>query len=232
MIDSVDEAAGITLEALQLARTIGDEPLLCMRLASYSVMLTEQGAFGEASAALDEAATILDSNPEPQSADLVYWGRGMLAAARMDVPTAIRHLRTGADLVEIVEIFNPELLAALVRALVETGDRAAAASHRIRGAHMPPLSLALGEAIDGLLAPDPEDAVRLLSDATDRLASIPHRPEMGRALIDLARAQARAGIDPSSTLDRAEALFTSIGALAWLPHVVATRVSVLEQTAD
>jgi class 3 adenylate cyclase/tetratricopeptide (TPR) repeat protein len=233
MIDSVDEAASITLEALQLARTIGDEPLLCMRLASHALMLTERGAFDEASAALDEAATILDSNPEPQSADLVYWGRGMLAAAQMDVPTAIRHLRTGAaELVDIVESFNPELLAALARALVETGDRAAAASCRIRGAQMPPLSLALGEVIDGLLAPDPQDAVRLLSDASDRLASIPHRPETGRALIDLARAQARAGIDPTSTLDRAEALFTSIGALAWLPHVGATRASVLEQMAD
>ena len=232
MIDSVDEAAGITLEALQLARTIGDEPLLCMRLASHALMLTERGAFDEASAALDEAATILDSNPEPQSAYLVYWGRGMLAAARMDVPTAIRYLRTGAELVDIVDIFNPELLAALARALVETGDLPPAASRRIRGAQLPPLSLALGEVIDGLLAPDPKDAVRLLSDAYDRLESIPHRPEMGRALIDLARAQARAGIDPSSTLDRADALFTSIGALAWLPHVGATRASVLEQTAD
>lgn len=58
-----------------------------------------------------------------------------------------------------------------------------------------------------------------MTDAVARLEAIPAATEVGRASLDLAGAQARAGIDPTPALARAREVFTSSHALGWLPLV-------------
>ncbi len=86
--------------------------------------------------------------------------------------------------------------------------------------------MALGRVVGGLLATDPAEAVATLTDAVAGLEAIPALPELGRALIDLAAAQARSGIDPAPTFARAREVFTGSQAVGWLPHVDAAEAAL------
>ncbi|MDH4111765.1 MAG: AAA family ATPase [Actinomycetota bacterium] len=227
MSGSIEDAVAVALEAVKLAEQIGDEPLLCMRLAGYGLMLTEAGRTDDAAQALDRASGVLGTNPEPQSESLIRHGRGLLASLCLDPAEAAAQLRAGVD---VVRAFNddtyPELHPPLVRALVELDDREAAAAYRLTARARSPYAIAMGLVVDGILEPDPHSSARILTEAVERLGTFPVWTEQGRALLDLAFAQSRAGDDPGATLDRAHDVFSSHGILGWLPHVEAARATL------
>ena len=81
-----------------------------------------------------------------------------------------------------------------------------------------PYAVATGLAVDGIVAPDPAEGVRLLREASERLEALGVTTDSGLVLLDLARAQIPAGEDPEPTIESARELLTSAGALGWLPR--------------
>jgi class 3 adenylate cyclase/tetratricopeptide (TPR) repeat protein len=217
----LDEAKEMAIECVELAETVGAIPLLTMRLSGLALILVERGETDEARGTLDRASEVLAAEPEPQ-AELFYRDvRGLLASQVGD------HQEVVAQLVPAIEIARryhtdsePQLYPLLVRSLIAIEDRPAAESYRdLNEGARSPFGLMLGLVVEGLLASDPTEAVRLLTDAVRRLEELPSLPELGRALIDLAKAQARAGIDATPTLARAREVFTRSQAVGWLPCV-------------
>jgi tetratricopeptide (TPR) repeat protein len=216
----LDETVTLAREAIELAEAVGDEPLLCMRLSSLGVLLAERGATEEARLIFDRAAALQTADPDPQSEMLLYGGPGLLASQQGDHTEAATQLRSALAIARTLHVdIEPELYPPLVRALLALGDRDGAESYRDLEGAVSPFGIALGLVVDGLLAPAPDEAVALLTDAVERLSDLPAVPEVGRALLDLAEAQSRAGIDPAPTLARAREVFTESQAIGWLPHV-------------
>jgi len=219
----LDETVTLAREAVELAEAVGDEPLLCMRLGSLGFLQTERGATEEARLIFDRAAAHLTADPDPQSEMLLYGGLGLLASQQGDHTEAATQLRSAVAIARTLHVdVEPELYPLLVRALLALGDRDGAESCRDLDGAVSPFGIALGLVVDGLLAPAPDEAVALLTDAVERLSDLPAVPEVGRALLDLAEAQSRAGLDPAPTLARAREVFTESQAIGWLPHVDAT----------
>jgi hypothetical protein len=81
-----------------------------------------------------------------------------------------------------------------------------------------PLTQACAVVADGLLATDPNEAVVLLREASDRLDALGTRVDQARALLDLGRAERRAGEDPRRSFVRARELLVDCGALLHLPE--------------
>ena len=222
------DAKAMAIECVELADAVSARPLLAMRLAGLGCILVERGEIDEARAALDRANEIDAADPEPQAELLLRYARGLLASQLGD------HEEAAAQLVPAIELARrfhadsePQLYPPLLRALLATGDRETAETYRdLQEEGGSPFTTALGLVVDGLLAPDPRDAVRMLTDAVARLEAIPATTEVGRALLDLAGAQTRAGIDPTPALARAREVCTSSQALGWLPLVDAAEATL------
>ncbi len=224
----LDEARDMALEAVELAEAAGDEPVLGMRLAGLGIILAERGETDEALLALERARDV-QIEPEPQAEVLLEIGFGLLATQQGHLDVAITHLRSASDVNGLRLEQRVEVYAPLVRALLALGDLEAAQSYNfLTGRAITPLGKALGRVIDGLLESDPAAAIDALTEAVARLGDIPARPEQGRALLDLAKAQVRCRIDPSPTLAQAREIFTTSQALAWIPHVDALELELAD----
>jgi len=207
---------------------VSARPLLAMRLGGLGCILVERGEIDEARVALDRANEIDADDPEPQAELVLRYARGLLASQLGD------HEEAAAQLVPAIEIARrfhadsePQLYPPLLRALLATGARETAETYRdLRGEGGSPFTTALGLVLGGLLASDPTDAVRMLTDGVAMLEAIPAVTEVGRASLDLAFARARAGEDPAEALARARETFTSSHALGWLPLVDAAETEL------
>ena len=224
----LNDAKAMAIECVELADAVSARPLLAMRLGGLGCILVERGEIDDAREALDRANEIDAEEPEPQAELLLRYARGLLASQLGD------HEEVVAQLVPAIEIARrfhadsePQLYPPLLRALLAAGDRETAETYRdLEGDGGSPFTTAIGRVVDGLLAPDPVDAVRTFNDAVDRLEALPALPELGRALLDLASAHARTGVDPAPTLARAREVFTSSQAIGWLPLVDAAEAEL------
>ena len=115
--------------------------------------------------------------------------------------------------------FVPEVFPDVVRRALETGDRALADRQRALSAHAVfPASRAAGLNIEGLLAEESADQVRLLGDAVDRFGALGMKILQAQALMDLGRAEARLGRDPRSSFEQARDLLIACDAQLYLPE--------------
>ncbi len=225
------EAERLQREALEEARAVGSDPLVGMRLNALSHALMEQGKLDEAGQVLSEATSIARANPEPQNDLPLIEARGVLAALNGDLEESARELMPG---VELARSFHVDAFVEgfehLGRALVELDRREEATSYRdlsLRGTS--PHALAMGMVVDGLVTNDPEESVRLIREGTDGLERLGVRAGLGRALVDLARAEAAAGQDPAATLAEARRVLTDCGAFGWLPDVERAEAGLTER---
>ena len=84
-----------------------------------------------------------------------------------------------------------------------------------------PRTRSFAEVADGLMAQDPNEAVRVLREACPHLEDLGLRIDLGRALLDLGRAERQAGIDARHTFDRAREILVACDVRAFLPEAEA-----------
>ena len=195
----------MTRDAVEHGLSAGDEPLIGLRYMILAEVLGLRGRLDEADGALERANAYLRNHPEPQGEIPRAGIAGELALARGREEEALSHLRRG---VEIASRYNvdqdPQVELALIRLLVHRGELEEAARARdilARGAA--PFSLACIAVADGLLANDPDEALSRLHYAIGRLEALGTRIDLARALLDLGRAERRAGVDPRPSFERA-----------------------------
>ncbi len=73
--------------------------------------------------------------------------------------------------------------------------------------------------IEGLLAPEPAEQVRLLGEAVGLFEELGMKILQAQALMDLGRAEARLGRDPRSSFERARDMLIACDAQLYLPEV-------------
>ena len=217
----LSEAETEQRRAIEMAILEGDEPLRGMRLAQLSVNLLTQGRLDEAEQVHAESVPILEANPEPQSEIFIPLFRGTLALIRRENDEAAEQF-TGA--VELLREFTVDASGAsypnVVRALLRAGRAKEADAFDDLSAHADsPAARANAKLVEGLLATDPRQARRLLSEGVAELDAVGMRVHAARAMVDLARADARAGGDPKGTLDRAREVLLECGARGFLFEV-------------
>jgi class 3 adenylate cyclase/tetratricopeptide (TPR) repeat protein len=215
------EAERYQREAIEEARAVESDVLLGMRLNSLAYALIHQGRLEEATRALEQATTIDEANPEPQNEVGLQLDRGLLAILDGRPEDAARELIAGVEQARAyhVDIFA-EGFAHLVRTLLKLDRRGEAETYRdLTSEGHSPQAVALGLAVDGLLAADPAEGVPLLQQASDRLEALGVATDRGLVLLDLAEAQLRAGEDAGPTIARAREVLESNGAFGWLPRV-------------
>ncbi|MEZ0235816.1 MAG: adenylate/guanylate cyclase domain-containing protein [Actinomycetota bacterium] len=207
-------------EAIEEARAVASEPLLGMRLNGLAHALMQQGRLEEARETLAAAIRIGEANPEAQNEIGLHLDRGILAILDGDLAEAVRVLVAGVEQARAyhVDVFV-EGFAHLVRTLVELDQREKAESYRdLTRDGQSPYAVAVGLAVDGMVATDAAEGVALLREASDRLEALGVATDRGLVLLDLAQAQLRAGEDALPTIAQALDVLTSNGALGWLPR--------------
>jgi hypothetical protein len=221
-LGTLEESERLQREALELAKTVGDEPLRGMRLNALAFVVLFRGRIEEAEAIFLESVPVLHENPEPQSQIFIPQFEGYLALARGDNGSAavsfsamIEQLRR-SNLVQVASEVFPDL----VRALRRAGRGIDAVKYRDLSEHGRwPAARANASLVDGMLADDAADARRFLADGVTVLEDLGLRVDAARAMGDLARAMARVGEDPVPVLDRARNILLECDARAFLFEV-------------
>ncbi len=217
----LEEAEALQREAIELAVQVGDEPLRGMRLTALAAVVLFRGRHEEAEAIHRESIPILDGNPEPQSQIFIPMMEAYLALARGANDEAADSLGT---MVEQLRAFNVESISEaftdLVRALLRAGRSGEAEGYRDLSEHgRSPAARANAALVEGLLAPEPTEARRLLEEGVAALEELGLRIDAARAMVDLGRAMARIGEDPGPVLERAREVLTDCDARAFLFEV-------------
>ncbi len=220
---NLEAAETLTRASLDDAYEAGDQPLAGSRHAELARVLLCRGMAEQAAEELGRARAILDVQPEPQLIPLLRWLEGQLALDAGDEERGVAALWASAEALADTSVdLDPRGNLDLVRLLVHRGDGDGAQRAReVLAAGASPFARALLQVADGLLADDPAEAVRILREAAERLEALGARVDLGIALLDLGRAERRAGEDPAATFERAVALFEECGAARYLPEVEA-----------
>ena len=148
------------------------------------------------------------------------WLEGQLAIDAGDEERGIAKLWASAEALADTSVdLDPRGGLDLVRLLAHRGDAEGARRARdVLAAGGSPHARALLQVADGLLADDPAEAVRILREAAERLEALGTRVDLGIVLLDLGRAERRAGEDPAPIFERARALFVECGAARYVPE--------------
>jgi hypothetical protein len=183
-------------------------------------ILLLRGKLEEAEPLLVEATTYLEGSHEPQITLALNQVFADAARARGRDEEALAHLREGAD---VASRYNVDQAAPvmwdLIRSLLDHGELDEAARAReMLGRGEAPRTRAFAEAADGLMALDPNEAVRLLREACGHLEELGVRIDLARALLDLGRAERQAGIDGRPSFGRARELLVACDAGMFLPQ--------------
>ncbi len=217
----LQESEQLQRQAIELALEGGDEPLRGMRMTGLAFVLLYRGRLEEAQELLRAATPILEANPEPQSWLYVPLLQGTLLLVRRNPEGAAERY---AETVEQLRGFNvetePVAFVDLVRSLLRAGRAAEGEAYRDLSEHgRSPAAKASAKLVEGLLAKDPAEALRLLSEGTGTLERLGKRIDAARAMVDLGRAMTRAGQDPGPTLERAREILLECDARAFLFEV-------------
>jgi class 3 adenylate cyclase/tetratricopeptide (TPR) repeat protein len=207
--------------ALDLARRVGDEPLIGMRLIALATIVLMRGRIDEAIAYRDEAAPILAANPEPQGYHFVPQFDGYLGLARGDRAAVAGRFAEAAEHVRAYSVDTfPEVIPECARAFLLVGDRDRAATYRdLEGSTVSIQSAAHARNVAGLLEPDPARSIDALRAVVAEFERLEMRILAARGMVDLSRAIARAGDDPREVLERARELLGECDARLFLFEV-------------
>jgi len=215
-----DDAETRIRSALEYAVAGGDEPLQGQRLAALAQLELTRGDVEAAVASTRRADEILEGLPEPQVDIYREETKAVLALTAGRDEDTLAHLRAGVRYAEDYSVDgDPQVVLELVRFLARRGGgEEADHARRLLHSSATPLTLACATVADGLLASDPEEAVALLRTAAGRFEQLGTRVDHARALLDLGRAERRAGGDPRSSFERARQIALATGALLYLPE--------------
>jgi hypothetical protein len=175
----------------------------------------------EAEAIHREAIPVLNENPEPQSQMFIPLMDGYIALVRGTPGAAADAFARTIEQIRLVNVEGmPQVFADVVRALLRAGRPAEAESYRdLSEQGRAPAARAYARLVEGMLADEPAEARRLVSEAVTGLESIGMRIDAARAMVDLGRAMARTGEDPREVLQRARDLLIECDARAFLFEV-------------
>jgi class 3 adenylate cyclase/tetratricopeptide (TPR) repeat protein len=219
-LGDLNDAEARTREAIENGAAAGDAPLVGMRHMVLARILLLRGRIDEAAVEAGLSAEILRDKPEPQAEIPLAGVSGFVAQAQGRDDQALEHLRRGADMAsEYTVDADPWLLLELVRLLIRIGDHKEARLYRdVLARAEAPFAIANLRAASGLLADDPAAAGETLGEALELFESLGTRIDLGRTLLDLGRAQRRAGEDPEAVFTRARRLFLECDALLFVPE--------------
>jgi class 3 adenylate cyclase/tetratricopeptide (TPR) repeat protein len=217
----LSEAEVEARRAVELSVREGDEPLRGMCLSQLAALLLTRGRLEEAQATFLESVPILKANPEPQSEIFIPLFHGSLSLIRRENGAAAERFAEAVDLLRKSTVdASGSSYPNVVRALQRAGRAGEAHTFGDLSEHADsPAAGANANVVGGLLAADPEEARRLLGEAVVELDRLGMRVDAARAMVDLARAEARAGDDPRGTLDRARERLLECGARGFLFEV-------------
>ena len=220
---SLEEAEQGIRAAIEHAEAGGDQPLIGLSSGILSWVLLWRGQLDEAQEALRRARDVLREMPEPQGEIFIERVDGELALLSGRDDEALERFRRGTALAEEYSAdIDPRVALELIRLLLRREDRDGAAKARaILGRGRSPFTQACLEIADGLLAGDPTEAVRHLASAVEGLDALGTRIDLGRALIDLGRAQRGAGQDPGPSFERARDILFECDAQLYVPEAEA-----------
>jgi predicted ATPase/class 3 adenylate cyclase len=217
-LGELDDAERGVRASIEHAIAAGDQPLVGLSSGILSWILLWRGRLEEAQEALSRARGILQDMPEPQGEIFLERVDGDLELTRGRDDAALERYRQGSALADEYSVDqDPRVVLELIRLLLRGGERGEAERADLileRGSS--PFTLACQEVADGLLAAAPDDAVRSFTAAVERLEAMEMRVDLGRALLDLGRAQRRAGRDPDASFERARDLFLACDAGLYL----------------
>ena len=219
-LGDLPEAEEMARDTLEYAVSSGDAPLTGMRYVVLAWILLLRGKREEAEPFLAEAARYLEGNQEPQLRLGLSEMFADAAMARGDDDEVLAHLRVGA---EVASRYNVEqggpMMLDLIRSLLDRGEiDEARRAREVLGRGEAPRTRTFAVVADGLMAEDPNDAVRLLGEACASLEEIGVRIDLARALLDLGRAERRAGIDGRASFERAREILVACDARLFLPE--------------
>jgi class 3 adenylate cyclase/tetratricopeptide (TPR) repeat protein len=217
-LGDLDDAEARIRSSLEYAEAGGDEPLQGQRIAALAQVELARGDTAAATASMRRADDILEGLPEPQIDIYREEIRAGLALASGRDDDALVHLRLGVTYAEDYAVDgDPQVVLELVRFLIPRGGgEEAERARRLLHEGDAPLTRACAPVADGLLASDPTEAVALFRDGAGRLEALGTRVDQARALLDLGRAERRAGDDPRRSFERARELLVDCGALLHL----------------
>lgn len=223
----LETAEGLARESIEVATAVGNPVLVGLRTGTLAWILAMRGTTEEAGRLVAEASRAVD--PEPQARIPLYVVEAMLARAQGDRDLEIARLREGIDYTGDAEINQVEVLhLELIRRLVgsdspevssslERLGRSAAA----RGAAVPYALVARG-----LTASDPAEAAARFGEAAAEFERFGAKIDLARCLLDLAHAQADAGVDPRPAVELAVALLRECDANLYLPEAEAALAKI------
>jgi tetratricopeptide (TPR) repeat protein len=220
--------------AVSLVHRVGDEPATGQRLVSLAVVVVMRGRVDDALALREEAAPLLEANPEPQALGFLPYFDGFVALARGDPAAAAEHFAEAARYVRAVGVDNtPEIFPECVRSFLVVGAREQAETYRDLDTATDSLqSRVFAANVAGLLEQDPARAAELLGEAVDGFERLEMRLYAARAMVDLGRALARSRKDPQKVLARAREILIECDAGLFLFEVdeAAEESQVVEPT--
>ena len=221
VLGRLEEAEQHQRLAVDLARRVGDEPLIGQRLICLGWAVLMRGRIDEAVSYREEAAPLIAANPEPQAAYGLPLFDGYLGVGRHDRAAAASGFAEAAEHVRAYNVETyPDVIAEAARAFVLLGDLDRAETYRDLDASTDSIqSAAHARNVAGLLEADPDRAVALLREAVAEFERLEMRLFAARAMVDLGRAMVRAGEDPREVLERARALITECDARLFLFEV-------------
>ncbi|MGH2697949.1 MAG: tetratricopeptide repeat protein, partial [Actinomycetota bacterium] len=216
------EAERCMTEALEIAESIAERPLIGMRANELAWVKLLRGDIDAGATLQARAYQILQENPELQNEGGLVVVGALVAAAQGDPARELAILVDGAGRLAPEDRHaqgTDAMLLEAIRALRKAGRageaRPFAEALRDIAEDRVTAAARLGWA-EGLLAGDDATSAELLRDAIARLEALGFRIDTARCLTDLAEAERRAGKDFRTELERARTIFQECGAKLFL----------------
>ena len=214
----LEEALALYDDYAECARAVDDMPTYHFALRDQAWLKTVQGDIDAAEPLFRAAQRFFEGNVESQAVLMMEALEGTLLGARGDHEAALACLRAAVEAQDerVLEGGGAHLLIHVLRRLAREGEFEAGRWHRENLANAAaagyPTYQALLKWLDGLLEEDPARAVKLLEEAVLALDELGWRVDKGKCMVDLARAQRNAGMDPEPAARSAQELLESCGA--------------------
>jgi predicted ATPase/class 3 adenylate cyclase len=217
-LGELEEAERGVRVSIEHATAAGDQPLVGLSSGILGWVLLWRGRLEEAEEALSRSRGILSDLPEPQGELILERVDGELALARGRHEEALERLRRGTQLADEYSVdLEARVVLELIRLLMRRGKREEAERARaILEGGLSPFTRSCFHVAQGLLADDPNKAIRQMGAAVEDLDALGMRVDLGRALLDLGRVERRAGHDPRAEFVRAQELFRACDAALYL----------------
>jgi class 3 adenylate cyclase len=215
------EAEDAQRMAVELAQRVGDSPLTGQRLACLALVLLQRGKLDEGIDVRNQAAPLLEANPEPQSSHFLPVLDGYVAMAKGDTSTAAEQMSRSADHVIHFSVESaPEVPLEAVRALLRNGEVDRAGRYAgLEGLAANAQGAPHARTIEALFEADPTKAISMFRDAIAEYERLEMNVFAARARVDLARAMLAAGQDPTAELQQARSTLIEADAQLHLPEV-------------